>query len=189
MGSIILKNARTLNTWEKYSDCKSVIDGQQRLTTLILIIFMKVLCLKKNQNGLFERDHVLEDNSPALRLGLRDDEAFKKFLATQEATPIDNSSFKSRIIDAFNYFCENLDENLYDRSVIRQNLQFVCIDLTADEDEQQVFDTINSLGVRLTTAELLKNFFSLEIISKSIKKNGLMFLKKILRQKLTGMPK
>ena len=28
-----------------------------------------------------------------------------------------------------------------------------------EEDEQQVFDTINSLGVRLTTAELLKNYF------------------------------
>ncbi|MCD7733188.1 MAG: HNH endonuclease family protein, partial [Oscillospiraceae bacterium] len=27
-----------------------------------------------------------------------------------------------------------------------------------DEDEQQVFDTINSLGVKLTTAELLKNY-------------------------------
>ena len=28
-----------------------------------------------------------------------------------------------------------------------------------NEDEQQVFDTINSLGVRLTTSELLKNYF------------------------------
>jgi hypothetical protein len=26
--------------------------------------------------------------------------------------------------------------------------------LNVDEDEQQIFDTINSLGVRLTTAEL-----------------------------------
>jgi hypothetical protein len=36
---------------------------------------------------------------------------------------------------------------------------FVGIDLSVDEDEQQIFDTINSLGVRLTTAELLKNYF------------------------------
>lgn len=35
----------------------------------------------------------------------------------------------------------------------------MCIDLLDGEDEQQVFDTINSLGVRLTTAELLKNYF------------------------------
>lgn len=36
---------------------------------------------------------------------------------------------------------------------------FVGIDLGIEEDEQQIFDTINSLGVRLTTAELLKNYF------------------------------
>jgi len=36
---------------------------------------------------------------------------------------------------------------------------FVGIDLGIDEDEQQIFDTINSLSVRLTTAELLKNHF------------------------------
>ena len=39
------------------------------------------------------------------------------------------------------------------------NTQFVRIDLDADEDEQQIFDTINSLGVNLTTSELLKNYF------------------------------
>lgn len=32
------------------------------------------------------------------------------------------------------------------------------IDVEQNEDEQQIFDTINSLGVRLTTAELLKNY-------------------------------
>ena len=42
---------------------------------------------------------------------------------------------------------------------ILMNAQFVKIDLNCDEDEQQIFDTINSLGVRLTTAELLKNYF------------------------------
>ena len=31
--------------------------------------------------------------------------------------------------------------------------------IDADEDEQQIFDTINSLGVNLTTSELLKNYF------------------------------
>lgn len=34
---------------------------------------------------------------------------------------------------------------------------FVVIELDPNEDEQQIFDTINSLGVKLTTGELLKN--------------------------------
>ncbi len=40
---------------------------------------------------------------------------------------------------------------------ILRNVYFVGIDLGHDEDEQQVFNTINSLGVSLSTAELLKN--------------------------------
>ena len=157
MGSIILKNGRTLNTWEKYSECKVIIDGQQRLTTLM--IFMKVLCLKKHENKLFERDFILEDDSIALRHGKNDVEAFKKVCAADKAEKMDNPEPGSQIIEAFNYFCDNIEEDLYDRTSIKQNVQFVCIDLTEDEDEQQVFDTINSLGVRLTTAELLKNYF------------------------------
>ena len=54
---------------------------------------------------------------------------------------------------------QDIDPEKVDRNTIKSNVQFVCIDLTEGEDEQQIFDTINSLGVRLTTAELLKNYF------------------------------
>ncbi len=37
-------------------------------------------------------------------------------------------------------------------------LNFVVIKLDESDDEQQIFDTINSLGVKLTTGELLKNY-------------------------------
>ena len=157
MGSIILKNGRKLNTWDNYSECKVVIDGQQRLTTLL--IFMKVLCLKKRENKLFERDFILEDGSIALQHGRNDVQNFDKVVKANDDTPINLQKNSSQIIKAFNYFCEHVDSTLYERNIIRQNLQFVCIDLAEDEDEQQVFDTINSLGVRLTTAELLKNYF------------------------------
>lgn len=157
MGSIILKQGRKPSTWDHYSDCKVVIDGQQRLTTMI--IFMKVLCLKKNEDHYFQRDFILEDNSMALRHGECDREAFEKVTRASEAVPMENPEPKSQVIEAFNYFCKNIDKDMYDRNCIRQNIQFVCIDLAPDEDEQQVFDTINSLGVKLTTAELLKNYF------------------------------
>ena len=47
LGSIIFKSGKTPNTWDHFSDCKVIIDGQQRLTTLV--IFFKALCLKKTR--------------------------------------------------------------------------------------------------------------------------------------------
>ncbi|MFZ4478172.1 MAG: hypothetical protein ACOYPR_23470 [Saprospiraceae bacterium] len=40
--------------------------------------------------------------------------------------------------------------------------------LAAGDDEQEIFDTINSLGVRLTTGELLKNFIFSDNIIKPL---------------------
>lgn len=157
LGSIIFKSGKTPNTWDHFSDCKIVIDGQQRLTTLM--IFFKVLCLKKGENRLFERDFRLEDDTIVLQHGRNDLAAFEAVMRQEALEEVPNVVPASQIISAFNHFLKKLDPEKLDRNVIKQNVQFVCIDLLDGEDEQQVFDTINSLGVRLTTAELLKNYF------------------------------
>lgn len=54
---------------------------------------------------------------------------------------------------------DNVNPEKLNITFINANAQFVRIDLLQDEDEQQIFDTINSLGVNLTTSELLKNYF------------------------------
>ena len=152
--SIILKQSSAGNTWSQVSEERVVIDGQQRLTTMIL--FFKALCMKLGAQNLFERDFVLETGDIALRHGRYDQEAFNAVTSSKVASPIDGSS---NIVRAYNYFLTNIDVDRVDRNTIKSNVQFVCIDLTEGEDEQQIFDTINSLGVRLTTAELLKNYF------------------------------
>ncbi len=154
LGSIILKQASSGNTWSEVSEVRTVIDGQQRLTTMV--IFFKALCAKNGTNNLFERDFVLETGDVALRHGKYDRQDFEKVVSATSCEPLEGSS---AIVLAYNYFLKNIDPEKVDRNTIKSNVQFVCIDLTEGEDEQQIFDTINSLGVRLTTAELLKNYF------------------------------
>lgn len=155
IGSIILKKA-PVQTWESLSDRKIVVDGQQRLTTLVT--FFKVFCKKTNDMELFNRTFTLRDNSLSLNLGMYDDPCFKTVIEYDKDEPLTSES-TSNILNVYNYFQKNVDPQKYNINTILQNLQMVCIDLDEDEDEQQVFDTINSLGVRLTTAELLKNYF------------------------------
>lgn len=162
LGSIILKSHPTPSNGS-IGDVRTVIDGQQSLTTMA--IFLKVLGLKTNQNNIVERLFTLDDGSIAMQHSQGDFEAFNRVMNLTELEDID--PVRSNILNAYNFFKENVDENKLSIQRIRNFAQFVGIDLTPTEDEQQIFDTINSLGVKLTTGELLKNyFFSKETIAQ-----------------------
>ena len=153
LGSIILKQQQTTTTGTT-GDKRTLIDGQQRLTTLN--IMLKVLCLKTNMNSLFDRVFRLLNNEIALLHNHNDIADFNKVL---DLTSEEDLPGNSSIIEAYNYFRNNIDISKLNLNIILDNIMFVGIDLGLEEDEQQIFDTINSLGVRLTTAELLKNYF------------------------------
>lgn len=156
-GSIILKKYDDVKTGVNYADCRTIVDGQQRLTTMM--IFLKVLSLKQGQGVWFASQFRIMGQEIALQHSRYDAEAFDEIMSMDVAKEVDNSKKNSRIIEAFNYFVNNIDETKLDIMTIVINAQFVRIDLEKDEDEQQIFDTINSLGVNLTTSELLKNYF------------------------------
>lgn len=159
LGSVILKQQET--TSEKDS-VLTVIDGQQRLTTLN--IFMKVLCLLNDADSDFtETFKKQRDKQIILLHNHNDNDSFVRVLNLNKLETITDYSENDHILKAYEYFRTNILEdslqevlNFYD---ILDNILFVGIDLNLGEDEQQIFDTINSLGVRLTTAELLKNYF------------------------------
>lgn len=176
LGSIILKEGRKPLPGEAFTDCRTVVDGQQRLTTFL--IFLKVLYLKLNQTVMFDFQFRIMGQMIALRHGKNDIQAFEKVMSMTRVDVLDNPEPRSRIIEAYNYFVNNIDETKMDIMKILMNTQFVRIDLDANEDEQQIFDTINSLGVNLTTSELLKNyFFSRDTISEYQEKWGSVFEK------------
>jgi hypothetical protein len=43
-------------------------------------------------------------------------------------------------------------------TVVRELLQMVVIDLAADENAQEIFETLNARGAQLTAADLIKHF-------------------------------
>ncbi|MDM1348951.1 DUF262 domain-containing protein [Myroides odoratimimus] len=159
LGSVILKQQETASNKDSIL---TVIDGQQRLTTLN--IFLKVLCLKNNSDTDFiETFKKQRDKSIILLHNHNDQDSFNKVVNLESLQVFKDVSENDNILAAYNFFNENIKDddllNSLDFFNILDNILFVGIDLGYEEDEQQIFDTINSLGVRLTTAELLKNYF------------------------------
>ncbi len=152
LGYVILKQQPT-NTSHQVGDKRALIDGQQRLTTLS--IFFKVLSLKTNDDYEFNRMFRLR-NLIAIQHNHNDIDAYE---IVMNLSGLENLTHSDNITKAYNYFKQNLKTEKVNINNILSNLLFVGIDLGENEDEQKIFDTINSLGVTLTTAELLKNYF------------------------------
>lgn len=153
MGSVILKQQLTQSN-STIGDVRTVIDGQQRLTTLSILL--KVLCLKTGALKKFDKRFRLDDDRPVLQHSFNDVASYNRIMDLQK---IEELPYQDTITNAYTYFAKKLDTSKVDFDVICSKVMFVGIDLNYDENEQQIFDTINSLGVRLTTAELLKNYF------------------------------
>lgn len=153
MGAVILKQQPT-GMGSSIGDIRTIIDGQQRLTTLSILL--KVLCLKTNSMKKFDKRFRLDDERTVIQHNHNDIEAYSWIMELDSEKPTER---KDNISRAYHYFAQHLNPDKVDFDTVCQAILFVGIDLTGDEDEQQIFDTINSLGVRLTTAELLKNYF------------------------------
>ncbi|MDR2235851.1 MAG: DUF262 domain-containing HNH endonuclease family protein [Chryseobacterium sp.] len=152
LGSVILKQQSTA-TGSRVGDKRTLIDGQQRLTTLS--IFFKVLSLKTGDDYEYNRMFKLRDLI-AIQHNHNDIDAYEQVMNLNEPKELSGTD---NITKAYQYFSLKLDAEKLDINNILSKILFVGIDLDENEDEQQIFDTINSLGVKLTTAELLKNHF------------------------------
>jgi uncharacterized protein with ParB-like and HNH nuclease domain len=149
-GSVILKQQETA-TDSRTRDARTVVDGQQRLTTILL--FFKALTKKMHMASNLSRFFKTYNDELILDHNYLDKPIFDKIMLDQEITDEDK---EKPIYRCYNYVLNNID-GINPHNVVH-SLLFVGIDLQSTEDEQQIFDTINSLGVSLTTAELLKNY-------------------------------
>lgn len=180
LGAIVLQQ---LPTPTSDLQQRTVIDGQQRLTTLQLLL-----------DALHSEIAMVGTSMPAARLEMliANPEAFCRhkedrfkvwptnrdrlaFNEVMEATsPLDYQKLQhraSRMAKAHQFFAQQCREWLnadgsdkinaraeaIERSA-RELLQIVVIDLTATENAQEIFETLNARGAVLTAADLIKNF-------------------------------
>jgi hypothetical protein len=172
LGSLILKQQEQRSGKTKEV---SVIDGQQRLTTLSILI--KALfdglpedtqsnCKNDVYQCLFFKKNKTDSTWNVKIQHSRVDASFySKVINGLNAENIKDISDKSHsILKCYNYFRKKLKDlpldtnvSLLNRLLDNENKILVLIDLTDKEDEQTIFDTINSAGVRLSGADIIKN--------------------------------
>ena len=168
IGTIITKQKPAKQIGEQQYD---LIDGQQRLTTIsILLKAMHDSC--KNGGELANLKTILKElitiknvggHSPLkIELSKYDKMFFEVLL--NDSDPMENiDQYKDcRIFEAYKFFHDKVKEYSNEElDELRNNILFkmpvVSMLLGPEDDEQVIFDTINSLGVKLTIAELLKN--------------------------------
>ncbi len=166
LGALILKELEATDQEIEagISQKYQVVDGQQRLTTLS--IYMKVLSLLTGSTTDFDAYFRIDNpqKDPTIKHNFDDRPAFNRIMlldAPLAALP----GFSGNIVDAYYFFLNRFREIEAKgtslrvlRNKILSRVNFVVIELKKEDDEQQIFDTINSLGVDLTTDELLKNY-------------------------------
>ncbi|WP_315755713.1 DUF262 domain-containing protein [Bradyrhizobium sp. SZCCHNRI2007] len=162
---------------------RTIIDGQQRLTTLQILL-----------DALASQLSVAQATQPSRRIEAlvrnaepfcsapedkfkvwptnRDRPAFYQVMSNGNSQGSNVEGPRGeRIVEAHRFFCEQAetwlkseDPNETQRRAIaietaaRELLQIVVIDLTADENAQEIFETLNARGAQLSAADLIKNF-------------------------------
>ena len=178
MGAVVLQPAPfPTGTIER----RIVVDGQQRLTTLQLLIdaVQQVLAVRGHSDPA-RRLAALVDNPEAFRDG-NEDNAFKVW-----PTAVDRAAFRhamsndlpaaehatSRIVQAHDYFkgqvgqwLDQLGDQLEDHAraassleeALRRKLELVVIDLEGSDDPHMIFETLNARGTPLLQSDMVKN--------------------------------
>ena len=152
-----------------------IVDGQQRLTTIILIYLrLYKLADKLNDKALKEEIFELclinkhakvknEEEKIKLKPTENNDKALKHIYKSSSI----NFKGNSNIIDNYIFFEKNITENNY-KEVLSglENLIFVDMALGKDDDPQRIFESLNSTGLDLSQGDLIRNYILMKLNSQ-----------------------
>ena len=144
-----------------------IIDGQQRLTTisLLLLAIYHLLDSGEKEAKYFKKEQIKDvylinkysdDNDKKIKLKSIKDDA-KNFCGLFDNDKLQDNS--SRIVANYNFFKKELrKENLDDIFKSIQKLMIVDIELKGEDDPQRIFESLNSTGLALSEADKIRNY-------------------------------
>lgn len=159
---------------------RTIIDGQQRLTTMQLMLsatYEQVRLVgfgsiaRQVQDLVENPEHFTSHPEDRFKVWPtnRDRPAFNEVMSA--VAPFEHArlvSADSRMVGAHLYFSQSVKAWLSGPDterrahalveIVSNQLQIVVIELQADEDAQEIFETLNARGTPLTAADLIKNF-------------------------------
>ena len=147
-----------------------IIDGQQRLTTIFII-----LSLLRNKSLQGGNEHLAEEiKNTLLTNPYQQGIDYFKFLPTNVDRKIfqrliNNETINDshNIFEAYKFFKKKLDDENFDIKKIKDliicNLIVVSIVLDRDDNPHLVFESLNAKGRSLTQADLIRNYFLMKI--------------------------
>lgn len=156
----------------------SIIDGQQRLTTTFLAIYA-IREIFKN-NGEIERVQQLDGQyltnpfhtNDRIKYKLKplvaDDDVYQCIV---EDRLVDITNKESTIYKNYKYIKTYLDGlvlsgfNANDILLALDKLYVVCVPISEEDNAQKIFESINATGVKLTAADLIRNFLLMKLDS------------------------
>lgn len=156
---------------------KTIIDGQQRITTITLLMkamhdSVDDIDFKKSIDETFLRNTgygVTPAHKVKLHLNRRDDEIYNELLQSDESQPQDLVApeiAESNIYKNYKFFMTRFD-GLTDEVIvgIRDALdRIIIVDLDVEsENPQEIFESLNSTGLDLTDVDLLRNFLLMSL--------------------------
>ena len=158
-------------SYDRFFKQWQLVDGQQRITTTFLLL----LALRKyaKNNGMIDVYNGINDNyilnnnrsgDQKLRLKplVTDDDTYRKILNEAENT-INEEEKKGNIYKNFTHFYKWVETSIAQFEIndiidAIDKLHIVCIPLYHTDNAQQIFESINSTGAPLTSADLIRNY-------------------------------
>lgn len=146
---------------------RSIIDGQQRLTSITLLL----IYLNNLQNSQSEKVQINDlifsekysEKSYNLQIPDRKD-CIDALYNGQDYDPSGKGESVKNIVDRYQDIMESFSQELRGKSLpyfidwLIDNVMFVEIKTYSDEDAYTIFETMNDRGLNLTSTEMLKGY-------------------------------